>query len=464
MGLGKMVKIDLSKVNYTGKEQKEQEVDDPLAVQRMRLEEAKWRALGGAGGDSDNDPIDREVSKALRDLRIKSTMRELRSSDDAAPQSNSALKNLEDELRRTREELQEMKRQKEQAEQDAKWQKQFDDLKSMILMQNQNTAGKKEEITPWQQKLQDQLEMMQKEREKEREERRKEMAERESEERKKELEALKSDIEDRYATIEAMLRESGGSKNRGIIAEAQRISEEQAAMKQIAKSMGLVPSTGQQEEKMSVDEIISSITSNSDKLLKTGTSIYNSIKKGGDEYEYDIGPREKMPEFAVEPKTSQSAQPNEAEAYVKEGKEITNHPDFPGKPVWVGKYGDFYLSDDNTTPLDRKAMELVARTRKEEMLENIESARKAYMDIMKEQQEKVSASMAAPEHGTAPLATPGSGGDEDNIDSEYDTQEEAQEPPPAKPEPETDGERRQKNLENLAKAREAKKKKAEQEE
>ena len=461
-----MVKIDLSKVNYTGKEQKEQEVDDPLAVQRMRLEEAKWRALGGAGGgygDSDNDPIDREVSKALRDLRIKNTMRELRGSDDTTSQSSSALKNLEDELRRTREELQEIKRQKEQAEQDAKWQKQLDDLKSLILMQN-GAAGKKDEITPWQQKLQDQLDIMEKEREKEREERRKEKEDREREERKKELEALRGDIEDRYATIEAMLRESGGSKNRGIIAEAQRIAEEQAAMKQLAKSMGLVPSTGQQEEKMSVDEIISSITSNSDKLLKTGTSIYNSIKKGGDEYEYDIGPREKMPEFAVEPRSPQSAQPNEAEAYVKEGKEITNHPDFPGKPVWVGKYGDFYISDDNTTPLDRKAMELVARTRKEEMLENIESARKAYMDIMKEQQEKVSASMAAPEHGTAPLATPGSGGDEDNIDSEYDTQEEAQEPPPAKPEPETDEERRQKNLENLAKAREAKKKKAEQEE
>ena len=55
MGI-EMVKIDLSKVNYTGKEQKEQEVDDPLAVQRMRLEEAKWRALGGAGGGPVDPP------------------------------------------------------------------------------------------------------------------------------------------------------------------------------------------------------------------------------------------------------------------------------------------------------------------------------------------------------------------------------------------------------------------------
>ena len=461
MGI-EMVKIDLSKVNYTGKEQKEQEVDDPLAVQRMRLEEAKWRALGGAGGgygDSDNDPIDREVSKALRDLRIKNTMRELRGSDDTTSQSSSALKNLEDELRRTREELQEIKRQKEQAEQDAKWQKQLDDLKSLILMQN-GAAGKKDEITPWQQKLQDQLDIMEKEREKEREERRKEKEDREREERKKELEALRGDIEDRYATIEAMLRESGGSKNRGIIAEAQRIAEEQAAMKQLAKSMGLVPSTGQQEEKMSVDEIISSITSNSDKLLKTGTSIYNSIKKGGDEYEYDIGPREKMPEFAVEPRSPQSAQPNEAEAYVKEGKEITNHPDFPGKPVWVGKYGDFYISDDNTTPLDRKAMELVARTRKEEMLQNIESARKAYMDIMKDQEKRGNTT------DTHEGAGEPSGKDETDPNKEYNTVDEPPEPeqkPEAPPDP-AEEERRQRNLENLAKAREAKKKKAEQEE
>ena len=456
-----MVKVDLSKVNFSRKDEKEQEADDPLLIQRMRLEEAKWRALGGAGGEQDNDPIDREVSKALRDLRIKSTMRALRSTGDGDDEmESSALKEIREELRRTKEELQDMKRQKEQAEQDAKWQKQLDDLKSLIMMQS-NATGKKDEITPWQQKLQDQLDVMEKEREKEREERRKEKEERESLERKKELDALREDIEDRYANIEAMLRESGGSKNRGIVAEAKRIAEEQAAMRQVMKSMGLIPAgeADKAGEKMSVDEIIDSIASNGDKLVKTGTSIYNSLKKGENEYEYDIGPREKISEFAVEPRSTSPPPTNMAETYVQEGHEITNHPDFPGTPVWVGKYGDFYLSDDGNTPLDKKAMELAARTRQDEMLANIEAAKKAYMEAMQKRE-------------TQPMAPearmPDSMNQEDDTEDdmeEYATVEasgEESDSTPEEPAPDPDEERRQRNLANLEKAREAKRKKAEE--
>ena len=336
-------------------------IDKFIEAQRMQQETEFAKALGGGSYKSrdENDGEDlaeKEIAKALRDLRLQNTMKLLKGTDEAPKQDNALLSRIAE----LEHKLEDAERRREREEQDRKWEDRFNKLETLFL------TSKPKEETSGTDKI---LAEMRQQREEERRER--ERIERENEKDDR-IQTQLDQMEDRMADqISRLTADQRTGKPTDQL--KQQLKDLQDTMDIYDQIRGNSP---MKEERLSAAELVDTILDKGDKVVKAGRSIYDQMR-GDKDLEEEIPPYEAPTEEYRPRMMSKDAilDPELAE-YIKRGKEIDD-PQNPGNKVWIGLYGDAYDAPDGKG-MTKDQIELRAKTEPEKFKKDIFAAKEVY--------------------------------------------------------------------------------------
>lgn len=383
-----MVKLDLKSLretmggggNTSGNEETGNRKLDAIKLQEMKVEEAQWRALGGGGTNSNEDPLDKITEKMYNDLRRKQIMKELKGdSEDENPTIKLLQKQLEDMQRK----YEEAEKERREEERQRKIDERFEKLERMLIESStkKKDGGENDSLTVA-------LNAIEKMREEDKQERERQRREDEKEkERTRQIENLRDEMADHQQRLEDMIRNGVEKKDKGFIAELKQFKETQETLDK------LIGKKAEGGSEMSIGDTLDEITDKAPKIAQSVRSIYD-LTKGNKEEDTDIGPMETMEEEVPQGRTAQPTEKNTVEKYVDEGYEIDD-PDHPGQKMFVGLYKDYYV-DQSGKPLTKAAVQLIAKTNPQTIERTMQEARAQYFREQAEIKKMASAPITPP--------------------------------------------------------------------
>ncbi|MHB8552802.1 MAG: hypothetical protein ACYDAO_04360 [Thermoplasmataceae archaeon] len=349
-----MNKEELKQLVENGKKKKLVPVEvgeadlSPTELYRMKQREKQLNALFGESGDS-TDIIDKEIAKALRDLRISTTFKMLKDNGDSDTKTKEspALKALQDQVADLAKQLSDERQRREREIEQSRQEKKFEDFKNeiikMVASLSDGRTKTPNEINELSKKFDEFTKAT------------------EEEQRKKQNDAILSKIAElQKATKDNIEVLEDRISNNALYQESPKtlkdFAKELAEQKQVFKDLGM----WQDKVKEGDENIVETILDKAPKVSESIRSIHDMWAGRDEDDDDDDKPAYKPPVTQIKD-VKLHTQPMDADIaeYFRKGKEITD-PD-SGELAWVDQYG-MSPTDATGRPLPKSEVEVYMRT------------------------------------------------------------------------------------------------------